>query len=244
MSKYIFILTFWLTVSSVIGQDTIYLNKSYKEVKSIKEASFYKVVQKLKKNRILEKSYETSGQIKTEIEFKLTRKGKMRDGTHKTWYKTGELKAKISFKENKIDGEFLTYWKNRNLKRKDIYKKGKFKKGSCWNEKGDEIKYFSYEIPASYVGGKRKMIKHIKDNMKYPKISKKHKIGGVVIVNFTIDEKGKVINAEVVKGVNYEIDNEALRIINMMPLWNPALLDGEAVKTRYRLPLMFNPKLI
>lgn len=228
--------------SFVIGQDTIYYNDNYEEIKSYKEASYYKTIEKFENINIIERFYLKSGQIKSKTEFKLTENDKkIYNGNRKVWYDSGELRI-VSFYENgKKNGEFLSYWKNGILKRKDIYKKGKLKKGDCWNKTGEKVKYYDFEIHSKYPGGKQRMYQFIKRHMRYPTLSKKYKIGGKVIVDFKIDTNGKVIDARITQSVNEEIDNEALRIINLMPRWKPAFQDGIPVKIKYRIPLTFNP---
>lgn len=242
MKKHILISSFFLLTKFAIGQDTIYLNDNYEDIKSFKEASFYKIIEKFDNNKILERFYLKSGKIKSETELKVTENDKkVFNGKRKVWYESGELRFMSNFENGKIDGEFLSYWKNGNLKRKDFYKKGKLKKGHCWNENGEKIKYYDFEIHPSYPGGKQKMNQFIKQNLKYPQLSKKYNIGGKVIVDFVIDINGKIVDANIKQSVNKEIDNEALRIINSMPKWKPGLQDGIPVKVKYRIPIVFNP---
>ncbi|MBT8318493.1 MAG: TonB family protein [Lutibacter sp.] len=242
MKKLTLILTFFFISNFAFGQDTIFLNDKYEEVESFKEAIYYKTIEKLENNKIIERLYLKSEQIKTETEFKATEDDKrVYNGFHKVWYDTGELRF-VSFYENgKKNGDLLSYWKNGILKRKDNYKKGKLKKGDCWNENGEKVKYYDFEIHPSYIGGKQRMYQFIKRHMRYPILSKKYNIGGKVIVDFKIDITGKVIDAKIKQSVNEEIDREALRIINSMPNWKPGLQDGIPVKVRYRIPMIFNP---
>lgn len=79
-------------------------------------------------------------------------------------------------------------------------------------------------------------------NIKYPEISAKNGVTGIVIVKFVVSEKGKVEDAMVVKGVNYELDNEALRVISKSPDWKPGLLNGKPVGVRISFPVIFQLK--
>lgn len=79
-------------------------------------------------------------------------------------------------------------------------------------------------------------------NIKYPEISAKNGVTGTVIVNFVVSEEGKVEDAMVVKGVNYELDKEALRVISKSPDWKSGLLNGKPVRVRISFPVVFQLK--
>lgn len=244
MKKIFINLLFTLIVHSIFGQDTIYYDNEWNETQSFKTAFFFKTINtsRNRENEIVEKVYYKSGQIKSEIFYFLDiNEKKNRTGKSSFWYETGVLKTEISYKNGKKDGEFISYWENGKLKRKDNFKKGKFKNGECWNEFGEKIKHYDYEILPKYPGAKTKMYEFIKKNLKYPTLSKKHNLGGKVIIVFIIDETGKVTNAKIKQSVNEEIDNEALRIINKMPRWKPGFHDGIAVSVKYSIPIVFNP---
>ena len=147
MKKHMLISIFVLITHLVIGQDTIFLNDNYEEIKSFKEASFFKTIEKIDTDKIVERLYNTSGKCKSESEFKITKNDeKVLDGERKVYFDTGELRVLAYFTNGKKDGEFISYWKNGNLKRKDLYKKGKLKKGDCWDENGEKVKYYDFEI--------------------------------------------------------------------------------------------------
>jgi protein TonB len=79
-------------------------------------------------------------------------------------------------------------------------------------------------------------------NIKYPEISAKNGVTGTVIVKFVVSEKGKVEDAMVVKGVNYELDKEAMRVISKSPDWKSGLLNGKPVRVRISFPVVFQLK--
>lgn len=66
--------------------------------------------------------------------------------------------------------------------------------------------------------------------LKYPREAVESGIQGRVLVNFIIDEKGKVTDVKVVKGVSEALDNEAVRVISASPDWKPARVRGEKVR--------------
>ena len=66
--------------------------------------------------------------------------------------------------------------------------------------------------------------------LKYPPYAVENGIQGRVLVEFTVDEKGNVVNAEVVRGVHEVLDAEALRVVSASPKWRPGRHHGKKVK--------------
>ncbi|HCS22042.1 MAG TPA: energy transducer TonB [Bacteroidetes bacterium] len=91
----------------------------------------------------------------------------------------------------------------------------------------------------SFPGGQDSMTKFIAANLVYPVKAKENNIQGRVLIEFVVDEKGKVTNAKVVKGIGSGCDEEALRIVNSMPNWNPGKQRNKPVKVRFVLPIRF-----
>jgi Ca-activated chloride channel homolog len=77
---------------------------------------------------------------------------------------------------------------------------------------------------------------YVKKLFVYPQSLKGAKIKGRVFVQFVVDEKGKVVDAKIGKGLNAAIDKEILSIINSSPLWTPGMHKGRVVKVRLILP--------
>lgn len=73
----------------------------------------------------------------------------------------------------------------------------------------------------------------------YPPKAKKYYIEGTVLISFTINKSGDVVNVKVVKSVYPELDKEAVRVVSMSPKWTPALKDGEPVNVTYTYPVIF-----
>ena len=75
---------------------------------------------------------------------------------------------------------------------------------------------------------------------RYPRKAKKLELHGRVIVQFAIDETGKLVDARVIRGVDEILDKEALRVVLAAPAkWLPALKYGKPVKQTYTLPVIF-----
>jgi TonB family protein len=94
---------------------------------------------------------------------------------------------------------------------------------------------------SKFLGGERGMMKFIAENLKYPAKCKEDSIRGRVIVRFIIDESGKVICPRIIKSRHPKADEEALRVIKIMPDWKPASNNGIPCKMCFTLPITFKP---
>jgi TonB family protein len=203
--------------------------------------SYYKVLTKdiQDTNRVAVRKYDKSGQILEESFYSSYSKHK-REGKQKTWFKSGAFKSEENYEKGKMSGFVLTYWENGQTKRKDYFKKGRFKKGECFDQNGNLILHFDYEVMPEFPGGMSEFYTYLRDNMGYPIDSYNKKIGGKVYVKFIVRKDGSITNARIVKGINQELDWEALRIIKYMPYWIPGKRDGELVDVNFRIPISFN----
>ena len=94
------------------------------------------------------------------------------------------------------------------------------------------------DMPA-FPGGQEALFQFLKSNLKYPDEAKKENIQGTVYVTFVIDPEGKVTKGKVLRGVHELLDEEALRVVNLMPLWSPGSRRGVPVSVQYNLPVKF-----
>ena len=90
-----------------------------------------------------------------------------------------------------------------------------------------------------FPGGEQELMNFLMKNMKYPKEATDKGIEGRVIVQFVVDKDGSVVEPKVVKSVSPELDQEALRVIKMMPKWQPGKQNGEVVRVKYHIPVSF-----
>ena len=94
------------------------------------------------------------------------------------------------------------------------------------------------EMP-QFPGGMGEAMKFLAKNMKYPVAAQQAKIEGRVIVQFVVEKDGSVSDVKVMRGVNSELDAEAIRVVSMMPKWIPGKQRGKAVAVKYTMPIMF-----
>jgi periplasmic protein TonB len=105
--------------------------------------------------------------------------------------------------------------------------------------KADENTFLSVEIEAEFPGGKGALSKFLADNLRYPTSASAAGVEGAVYIQFTVSSTGKIKDAVVTKRVGYGCDEEALRVINAMPKWIPGKQQGNAVQSKFTLPITF-----
>jgi TonB family protein len=92
-----------------------------------------------------------------------------------------------------------------------------------------------------FPGGDAALLKFIHDNLKYPAEAVKQKIQGRVTVQFTVAKDGSVCDAHILRSLSPILDAEALRVVNMMPAFQPGRLkNGEAAQVKYCVPVTFS----
>ncbi|GAT64244.1 energy transducer TonB [Paludibacter jiangxiensis] len=80
---------------------------------------------------------------------------------------------------------------------------------------------------------------YLQKNVNYPKKALKKGIEGRVIVQMVIEKDGSVIDVQVIRGVNRDLDAEALRVVKAMPHWIPAKENNQPIRCKYTLPVNF-----
>lgn len=90
-----------------------------------------------------------------------------------------------------------------------------------------------------YPGGMSAMYRYLGQNIIYPGKAQKANIQGKVFVKFVIKADGTIDQIKIAKGVNPDLDNEAMRVVRNMPNWHPAMQNGKPVAVYYNLPINF-----
>ena len=105
---------------------------------------------------------------------------------------------------------------------------------------GSQI-FIDYEQQASFRGGERALLEFLDQNVRYPD-GYEGCAQGRVVVTFTIDLDGSIINPRVTQSLDKPLDDEALRVVRLMPKWRPAKENGECKRVEYSLPIPFKLK--
>lgn len=100
----------------------------------------------------------------------------------------------------------------------------------------DELK--SVDQLPEFPGGQDSLLKFIHKNFKYPANYKAESSNKKIDVNFIVDKDGEIKKAKIVKGINSELDKEALRVVNSMPKWKAGFNNGKPVSVNFDLPII------
>ena len=106
-------------------------------------------------------------------------------------------------------------------------------------EEDDEEFFMVVENMPEFPGGDLGLMKFIQKNVRYPAIAKEYNITGKVYVSFIVDKLGSVTNVKIVRGVDKNLDAEALRVVSLLPNYKPGKQRGKAVRVMFTIPINF-----
>ncbi len=104
------------------------------------------------------------------------------------------------------------------------------------------IPYYDCDRRPSFLGSNDPRVfleKWVYQYLRYPEEAVRNGIQGRVLVDFVIDESGKVTDVKVLKGVDELLDAEAVRVISASPAWKPGLVRGKKVRAEISLYVEF-----
>ena len=90
-----------------------------------------------------------------------------------------------------------------------------------------------------FNNGEGELMAYLQNNISYPDRAKSAQVTGRVVVAFDVDVNGNVANIEVEQGIGFGCDEEAVRVVESMPRWKPAIQNGAPKAIRMRLPIAF-----
>ena len=171
---------------------------------------------------------EVTTQADGSFEFKASPKAKLL-----FLYQDGNKKKGISFTDERLPKENKTNWT------------------IVYNEKWNEVMQSDPGTPDNPIfevvehmpeftgGGMPALMEYLSKNIKYPEAAMKKGIQGRGIVQFVVEKDGSITNVKILRGVDPELDKEAVRVVSAMPKWRPGTQRGEAVRVRFTVPVMF-----
>lgn len=106
--------------------------------------------------------------------------------------------------------------------------------GSGEADAGTKI-FEGVEVMPEPVGGAAAWSKFLQRNLRYPDTE----VEGRVILSFVVEKDGHLTDIQVVKGVLSELDREALRVLKLAPAWKPGKQNGQPVRVKYTIPIVF-----
>jgi periplasmic protein TonB len=101
-----------------------------------------------------------------------------------------------------------------------------------------EIFVIVEEMPR-YPGGEAARLRFFSENLRYPVMAREAGIKGTVFVAFVVGEDGSITDVKLLRGIGGGCDEEAIRVVRLMPKWIPGRQRGQAVKVHYNMPIRF-----
>ncbi len=106
-------------------------------------------------------------------------------------------------------------------------------------ENTDGAIFVVVEDMPKFPGGEQALRQFLKDNMTYPEEARKKGIQGRVFITFIVEKDGSLTNFKVIRGIGHGCDEEAIRVVKMMPKWKPGKQRGKEVRVQFNLPIVF-----
>ena len=102
----------------------------------------------------------------------------------------------------------------------------------------EEVLQIAEQMP-SFPGGMGECMKWLAENVHYPPIAAETGQEGKVILQFTVNTDGSIVDIQVVRSVSPALDQEAIRAVKAMPKWIPGRQNGKEVRVKFTLPVNF-----
>jgi len=100
--------------------------------------------------------------------------------------------------------------------------------------------YVNPEVRPQFTGGDKAFVSYLSKSIRYPQQALQRHVSGRVYVNFILSAQGRVQDAHVVSGPGNGLNDEALRLVWLMPPWEPARVNGQPVRVACTVPISFS----
>jgi TonB family protein len=248
---------------SAIAQDTIYLNKARRDTTAA-DASYYRT--RIRQGAVwqvddhfLNGKPQMTGSF-SDDSFHI-RQGQCtwydstglpiheaiytdnKENGKETWYyRGGQVELAGNYRNGKKDGDFIAYYPGGKISGKAKFVNGRQVSGNFYNQDGsDNPNITDFMRESEYPGGAQEWLAFLNKNLHYPRSAVRNKIEGTVLVQFIINEEGKITDLTVIKSVDPDLDAEAVRVITKSSgKWPPAIFGGRLVKSYKKQPTPFN----
>lgn len=103
----------------------------------------------------------------------------------------------------------------------------------------DNTAFITVEVQPSFMGGNSEMYKFLGKNLKYPTAAQRANIQGKVFLSFIVEKDGSITDIETLKGIGFGCDEEAMRVVKLMPKWIAGKQNGRNVRVKFTIPVFF-----
>ena len=204
------------------------------------------LVQQKEESKYVRVLYNKSGPRISKETF-AEKAGKIRDGKCLYYKPSGSLDSSGNYVAGVQDGMWRFYAENGDVIEEKNYSKGillddtTFSGG--WNEARQELLSGQIETQPRLGEGEKDWTMYLIRNLRYPADAQQLNTTGRIMVRFTVDENGRILEPDISRSAAYSLDEEALRLIRESPRWHPASKDGLAVKAHKFQPITFSVSL-
>jgi len=163
-----------------------------------------------------------------------------REGEWKLWFKDGGIEQEGVYIEDKREGEWLFYFESGLVSATVEYENDKGLKVVFWNEEGVEVPFDGVlERDPEFKGGVKAMNQFISKKLYYPELAREQSIQGTVYIQFLVQKDGTLSEFEVLKSVHPLLDDEAMRVLKLMPRWTPGVSHNRIIDLEFIIPVNF-----
>ena len=162
------------------------------------------------------------------------------EGLEVEYYDDGHEAARGGNKNGKREGPWVGFYPSGKLAGKTVYHAGEESSVELFHEDGSRNKKEKvFEKDAQYPGGVDQYLRFLNKTLRYPDSAVVYETQGTVIVSFKVSETGKVSNIAVAQTVDKYLDAEALRVVGLMPDWEPMIIGGVKRESWHKSPIVF-----
>ena len=110
------------------------------------------------------------------------------------------------------------------------------------SQESQEKVYDVVEEMPSFPGGQSALMQYLGNNIQYPIEAQENGVQGRVIISFVVENDGGISHVKVAISADPALDREAMRVVESMPKWIPGKQNGECVRVKYSVPVVFRLK--
>lgn len=102
-----------------------------------------------------------------------------------------------------------------------------------------EVPYKVVQKEPRFPGGDQARLQFLIDHIRYPSAAREVNIQGTVFVSFVVEKDGSITNISLLRGIGGGCDEEAMRVVGLMPRWEPGCQLNKPVRVQFTLPVKF-----
>lgn len=167
---------------------------------------------------------------------------------HREFYDNRKVYKYIGYDKGRLQGKFQVFHPNGIKKRDDLYDKGNWVKGICYDSTGVPVKYIPFHSGVSFIQGDFELRARIQSELSMTMKNAGTKFGysnlgdaslaGKVVLRFVIDKNGVMKDLKVLESPNPEMNDKVINAVIKIRGWNPASENGEYIDSIVTLPIV------